>query len=138
MNGTTHFRDAPVITVVVEHDEPSVFCSSRDDEVWDGDSVLADSCELVMEIDGSGDLVFRVGGETIRHHKPLIYQQTGQARRRISGRYVAAGSRRVRFEIGEYDRNLPLTIDPVVSYSTTDASVGDSPRRSVWSPVAYR
>ena len=71
-----------------------------------------------MQLDGGGDLVFSCSGGTIRHRKPLIYQTVDSARREISGRYVLAGAHRVRFEIAEYDRHLPLIVDPVVTYST--------------------
>jgi hypothetical protein len=71
-----------------------------------------------MELDEDGDLMFFLGSETLRHRKPHVYQQSGGARRKIAGRYVRSGARGVRFEIGAWDRTLPLVIDPVVSYGT--------------------
>lgn len=71
-----------------------------------------------MELDGGGNLVFSLHGKALLHRKPYVYQPAGQTRREISGRYVLAGAHRVRFEIGAYDRHLPLVIDPVVSYAT--------------------
>lgn len=71
-----------------------------------------------MQLDRGGNLVFSLSGDTIQHRKPLIYQTVGGTRREISGRYVLAGAHRVRFEIAEYDRQLPLIVDPVVTYST--------------------
>ena len=71
-----------------------------------------------ITLDGSGNLVFSLQGASIQHRKPRVYQPVGHTRREISGRYVLAGAHRVRFEIGAYDRHLPLIIDPVVSYGT--------------------
>lgn len=71
-----------------------------------------------MELDRDGNLVFSLQGKTLLHRKPYVYQPAGQTRREISGRYVLAGALRVRFEIGAYDRHLPLVIDPVISYAT--------------------
>jgi hypothetical protein len=56
-------------------------------------------------------------GET-RMHKPVAYQETAEGRREVAARYVKRGRNRVGFELGEYDRGLPLVIDPVLSYST--------------------
>jgi len=53
---------------------------------------------------------------------PEIYQETKGRRRRVAGRWVASrdadGRRSFGFEIGAYDRRLPLVIDPVLVYST--------------------
>jgi hypothetical protein len=44
---------------------------------------------------------------------------------------VRNGARRVRFEIGAYDRSLPLVIDPVVSYGTYLGGAGSDGAFSV-------
>jgi uncharacterized protein (TIGR03437 family) len=71
-----------------------------------------------IELNEDGDLVFSVGGETLYHRKPRVYQTVGGVRHEISGDYRLAGLSRVRFEIGEWDRTLPLVIDPVFSYGS--------------------
>ena len=76
------------------------------------------SCSCRMELDGAGDVVFSLGGQTLRHRKPRIYQPSGDTRREVSGRFVLRGTHQVGFAIGDYDRALPLIIDPVVSYGT--------------------
>ena len=51
-------------------------------------------------------------------------------RREVPSRYFLKGARQVAFEVGAYDRNQPLIIDPVLAYSTylgglsTDAVAG--------------
>jgi uncharacterized protein (TIGR03437 family) len=78
-----------------------------------------------IEIDDSGNLVFILNGGTVVHRKPSIYQVSGRQRRGVAGRYVLAGRSLVRFEIAEYDRHLPLVIDPVLSYATFFGGAND-------------
>ncbi|MDX2041558.1 MAG: SBBP repeat-containing protein [Acidobacteriota bacterium] len=70
-----------------------------------------------LRLDDNGDLLLNTSGGTIRQKAPFVYQQINDNRRQISGRYVIEGET-VGFEIGEYDRCLPLVIDPVISYAT--------------------
>ena len=71
-----------------------------------------------LNIDATGDLVLRTAGGALRLHKPLIYQETGGARKEIAGGYVLLGKDRVGFRVAAYDTETPLVIDPVLSYST--------------------
>ena len=68
-------------------------------------------------VDADGELVLSLGGEVIRQPKPVIYQTVRGARKKIAGGFVMADANTVKFTLGEYDRTLPLVIDPVVSYS---------------------
>ena len=77
-----------------------------------------------LEINQSGELVLTVGGEKIVQKKPFVYQEIGNERREIAANYSIQNPEskiqnpKVGFEIGEYDRSKPLTIDPVLVYST--------------------
>ena len=71
-----------------------------------------------LEIDVQGDLVLHAGGSQIRLQKPLVYQETDGIRQEISAAYVLNARRQVGFEVGTYDADKPLIIDPVLSYST--------------------
>jgi hypothetical protein len=72
-----------------------------------------------LKIDGHGELVLRTpSGKTLRQPKPLIYQEVDGKRIEIAGGYVLASMNKVSFRVGEYDRSLPLIIDPVVVYAT--------------------
>lgn len=71
-----------------------------------------------VEINKDGDLMLKVGGETIRQPKPFAYQETAGARREVACGYSLAKDGRVGFDVGEYDATLPLVIDPVLVYST--------------------
>ena len=79
-----------------------------------------------IELDGHGDLILTVGGQQIRMQTPAVYQQAGGRRREIAGRYILRGARQVGFEVAAYDARRPLTIDPVLSYSTYLGGSGDT------------
>ncbi|MET0648126.1 MAG: SBBP repeat-containing protein [Pyrinomonadaceae bacterium] len=71
-----------------------------------------------VEVDGRGDLLLTLGETVVRQLKPFIYQEVAGARREVEAGYEVGADGRVRFAVGEYDRGLPLVIDPVLVYST--------------------
>lgn len=74
-----------------------------------------------VRIDAEGNLRFLIAGGEMVLGKPGIYQMTAigpSHRKSIAGGYVLKGSNRIGFQVGEYDRSLPLVVDPVLSYST--------------------
>jgi hypothetical protein len=72
-----------------------------------------------MEVEPeTGDLLLGIGEKIIRQHKPVVYQETSAGKREVDGRYALRSGGRVGFEVGEYDRNATLIIDPVLVYST--------------------
>jgi hypothetical protein len=83
-----------------------------------------------LEIDAEGALVLHAAGGTVRQRKPVMYQEIVGARTPIEGGYVLKGANRVGFEVAAYDSARPLTIDPVLIYSTylggsgSDVSLG--------------
>jgi hypothetical protein len=70
-----------------------------------------------LDVNREGDLVLQVGGETMTQHKPIVYQNIGGLRREVVGEYVKATETQVGFQVGPYDKNEPLVIDPVLSYA---------------------
>ncbi len=82
-------------------------------------------------IDDEGGLVLRTAAGDIRQPRPVVYQEDGGRRIPVKGEYELRGGHRAGFRIGVYDRTKPLTIDPVIVYSTyfggtkTGALVGD-------------
>ena len=70
-----------------------------------------------INIDSSGDLLLTTAQGNVRQHKPVAYQQVDGVRRQVTAAYRVKGNR-VGFEIGSYDRKLPLIIDPVLVYSS--------------------
>jgi hypothetical protein len=71
-----------------------------------------------IRIDAAGDLVLTIGSAEIREHKPLIYEETGNGRRVVQGRYIALKDNQIGFELARYDESRALVIDPVIVFST--------------------
>ena len=68
-------------------------------------------------ISGRGELAVPAGSHELREQAPVIYQRRGAVRAEVSGRFAPAADDTVGFAVNDYDRSLPLVIDPVV-YST--------------------
>ncbi|MCL4298835.1 MAG: SBBP repeat-containing protein [Anaerolineae bacterium] len=82
-----------------------------------------------LEIDPNGDLVIGVSDNEIRQKAPIIYQEVNGERRSVEGGFVLS-NQQVSFWVGEYNRTLPLVIDPVLVYSTfLGGSNEDYPRQ---------
>jgi uncharacterized protein (TIGR03437 family) len=71
-----------------------------------------------VRVDASGDLVISTAGGDIRWRRPGVYQDGSRGREGVSGRFILSGNRTVRFELGSYDAERALIIDPVLNYST--------------------
>jgi RHS repeat-associated protein len=71
-----------------------------------------------LHIAGNGDLVVDTNAGSVRQRKPVLYQNIAGERVPVEGAYVVVGDKRVGFRVGQYDRSLPLIIDPVLEYST--------------------
>ena len=73
------------------------------------------------------DLVAQAGGEKIRLHQPVVWQEINGGKQIVAGSYVAEalsegtgsqGKYQIGFRVASYDTSKPLVIDPVLSYST--------------------
>jgi Beta-propeller repeat len=71
-----------------------------------------------LRIDQTGALIVKVQNVELQQPKPLIYQETATGRRIIDGNYILKDHESFTFQIGDYDRNEPLIIDPTLTYST--------------------
>ncbi len=71
-----------------------------------------------LEKDANGDLILRVGGNAVRQHRPVVYQERGGVRREVAGSYVIKDHMQVTVDLADYDPEMSLVIDPVLSYST--------------------
>jgi photosystem II stability/assembly factor-like uncharacterized protein len=71
-----------------------------------------------ISLDPGGNLILRTDGRELSMGKPFVYQDIDRQRREINAGFKITSDRDVSFEVAEYDHNLPLVIDPVLSYST--------------------
>jgi photosystem II stability/assembly factor-like uncharacterized protein len=70
-----------------------------------------------VTINPQGDLLLQVGGDELRQHRPVVYQEIDGQRRAVPAEFVLRPNQTVAFNIGAYDHKLPLVIDPVLSYA---------------------
>ena len=71
-----------------------------------------------ISIGAQGELILTLGGDEILQPAPMIYQMVEGARKTVAGGYHLLDAHTVAFRIGQYDHELPLVIDPILSYST--------------------
>ena len=69
---------------------------------------------LLLSLDEQGNLVFP--GD-LRLMRPVAFQETGGGRQEVPVRYQLGPDGKVGFRMGRYDRDRPLVIDPVLTYS---------------------
>lgn len=71
-----------------------------------------------MRVDKTGALVLKTPAGEIKHQKPVAYQMSGSVKREVDVAYKITPHNEVCFSVRGSDKHLPLTIDPVLSYST--------------------
>ena len=71
-----------------------------------------------VRVDRSGNLVLKIGADEIVQHRPILYQDVHGIRRYLAGGYHVTDGSLVSFRVAEYDRSLPLVIDPTLAFST--------------------
>jgi Beta-propeller repeat len=80
--------------------------------------VLAFSGHQELELTNSNELRLRTEDGTVNLSAPGIYQMLGGKRANVNGRFVKRTADTIGIALGAYDRDAPLIIDPVVSFST--------------------
>src|SRR5262245_32093442 len=86
----------------------------------------ADPDSVRLKIDGAedlklndkGDLVLVTAAGDLVMRRPVTYQERRGKRIPVSTEYVLMSSTEVGFNVGKYDHAKPLTIDPVLIFST--------------------
>ena len=72
-----------------------------------------------VRVDEEGSLVAETAAGPVRWLRPYAYQVRAGKRLRVAAAFrQEARSNRVRFELGRYDRSLPLVVDPGLAAST--------------------
>ncbi len=71
-----------------------------------------------LAVGSSGGLRIETAGGTVRDAAPVSYQMVDGRRVPVESRYALNGKTGYGFEVGRYDRSLPLVIDPGIGYAT--------------------
>ena len=71
-----------------------------------------------LDLDVHGDLLLRLAGQQIRIQTPAVYQEADGKRQEVAGHFILRGEHQIGFQVGAYDSRRPLTIDPVLIYSS--------------------
>ena len=82
---------------------------------------------LLLSLDEQGNLVFP--GD-LRLMRPVAFQERGGVRQEVPVRYQLGPDGKVGFRMGRYDRDRPLVIDPVLTYSA--GGIGGQYRPEMW------
>jgi len=82
------------------------------------------SGQETLSLEPDGNLKLGTSSGNLLFQAPRVYQLTPKGKRYISGRFLLVRGNEVGFAIGDYDRSLPLVIDPVLTYSTYLAGSG--------------
>ena len=65
----------------------------------------------------TGDLVIQTPAREIVDEAPTAYQEINGTKTEVVCSYVVGDNSTVTFNVGEYDKTLPLVIDPILRYS---------------------
>ena len=71
-----------------------------------------------LELTPGGDLLIRTVDGAIRESKPVAWQPSSGDLLPVQAEFVLLGGSTVGFRLGDYQRSLPLVIDPAISFST--------------------
>ncbi len=92
----------------------------------------ADPCAIAIRFEGAdslavapnGDLLVKLGRDEIRQAPALAFQRMDGVIQSVNAGYQIKGTDTVLFAVSEYDHNLPLIIDPLLTYSTYVGGIG--------------
>jgi len=71
-----------------------------------------------ISVNAEGNLLVEGALGKIVHKKPRSYQVVSGTQRTVRCEFRLKDDRSVSFDVGEYDHRLPLTLDPMIVYST--------------------
>jgi len=86
-----------------------------------------------LRIDAEGNLVLSLPGGDVVEKPPVVYQEFGGVRKAVEGRFVLCGRDKVGFQVGAYEVDRPLVLDPCSSILPTSvAAVATPAMTSPW------
>lgn len=80
------------------------------------------------KVDTDGALVLTLGDKEVRLQAPVVYQQLADKKQIVKSSYTLAKNGQdwlVGFELGQYDQNKQLVIDPILDYSSYLGGIAD-------------
>ena len=66
----------------------------------------------------SGDVELTLGTSKLLESSPLAWQMVHGKRKAVQSKWRLLGQNRLGISLGDYDRSWPVTVDPVLAYST--------------------
>jgi hypothetical protein len=69
-------------------------------------------------LDPQGNLILHSSLGDVVEQAPIVYQQVDGIRHPVIGHFIQKENGTIGFQVGAYDKSIPLVIDPVLSYST--------------------
>lgn len=78
-----------------------------------------------LSLDTNGDLVLHKNTDEVRLQAPVLYQEFHGVKVSVTGQYKIQNSTHVSFSLGQYDKTMPLVIDPVLVYGTFLGGLAD-------------
>ncbi len=73
---------------------------------------------LGMRLTREGDLLIDTSAGPVRQHRPVAYQRTPNGRSPVAAAFRLGPDNDVSIEVGDFDRQRALVIDPVITFST--------------------
>jgi uncharacterized protein (TIGR03437 family) len=83
-----------------------------------------------IRIRSNGDLTLQTAAGEVRHSRPIAFQEGRRGRRPVEARFIANNSGSYAFEVGPYDHEKPLVIDPRLVFA---GGLGGSGNDQAWS-----
>ena len=84
-----------------------------------------------LTIEADGDLSVSTKNGEVVQNKPVVYQVINGERRSVEGRFVMKGRDRFAFELGNYDKQHELVIDPSLGFFTYFGDAGTDQIKSM-------
>lgn len=77
-----------------------------------------------VRVDHDGNLVIKTASGDVVQRLPEIYQESDGVRKKVRGGFRIGDAQEVLFDVGDYDHELPLVIDPTITYSNYIGGTG--------------
>lgn len=84
-----------------------------------------------LSLDADGGIRLKLKDTEVVQPAPVVYQETDGERQQVAGHYALAGGNEVVFDIGAYDRDRTLVIDPQLVYASFHGGSGNDSAQGI-------